>query len=46
MVDKKITKAGKKIAKLDRRSFSSYVENLIAKGILRHDRLTKKKTEE
>lgn len=45
-VDKKIMKEGKKIAKLDRRSFSSYVENLIAKDIQRHDRLvTKKKAE-
>lgn len=43
-VDKKIMKEGKKLAKLDRRSFSSYVEHLIAKDILRHDRAKAKKT--
>ncbi|HEY1081260.1 MAG TPA: hypothetical protein VGE29_03305 [Prosthecobacter sp.] len=42
-VDKKIMKEGKKIAKLDRRSFSSYIENLIAKDIQRHERTVAKK---
>ncbi|TDU73107.1 hypothetical protein EI77_01575 [Prosthecobacter fusiformis] len=45
-VDKKLMKEGKKLAKLDRRSFSSYVEHLIAKDIQRHDRAQAKKTAE
>ncbi len=45
-VDKKIMKEGKKLAKLDRRSFSSYVEHLISKDILRNSRVQAKKTAE
>lgn len=43
-VDKKIMKEGKKLAKLDRRSFSSYVEHLIAKDIQRHEKLQARKS--
>lgn len=39
-VDKEILKIGKNLAKLDRRSFSSYVENLIAKDSEQHNMKT------
>jgi hypothetical protein len=45
-VDKKIMKEGKRMAKLDRRSFSSYVENLIFSDIQRVEKAKAKKKAE